>query len=223
MEISKFEKSFDSLFISLYGKTFLVGNAITLKYNGLGETLIMASGRPIINPLIDFVSTRKSFSYEYLMGEISKRVNKVIKYLSFHEDHFNVSFDVPEIYLTEEDTKRMENSLNSLRKLTFYETPEMGDIVGELEILPLNTSKEIYTKHIGQEIMFRHTIFIESGWVKLGDGSIIDLPTESDYHGLIFNRLENEYYCPQINDLTQSLDKPLFSDSTVVQRIVTVI
>jgi hypothetical protein len=223
MEISKMEKSFDSLFRSLYGETFLVGNAITLKYTGLGETLIIASGRPTINPLFDFISTRKSFSYEYLMGEVSDRINKVLKYLSFHEDMFNVSFNVPDVYLTEEDTKRMENSLSSLKKLTFYETPEMGDIVGEIEILPLNTSKNIYTKHIGQEIIFRHSIFIESGWVKLGDDSIVDLPTESSYHGLIFNRLENEYYCPQVDNLTQSLDKPLFSDSMVVQRIVTVI
>ncbi len=222
MEISKIENSFDSLFKSLYGETFLVGNAIRLKYNGLGETLIIASGRPTINPLFEFVSTRKSFSYDYLMGEMSKRINKVIKYLSFHEDHFNVSFDIPPVYLTEEDSKRMENSLNSLKKLTFYETPEMGDIVGELEILPM-TTKKTRKKHIGSEIIFSHTIFIESGWVKLGDNSIVDLPTESSYHGLIFNRLEHDYYCPQVNDLTQSLDNPLFSDSKVVQKIVVVI
>jgi hypothetical protein len=222
MEISKMEKSFDSLFRSLYGETFLVGNAITLKYTGLGETLIIASGRPTINPLFDFISTRKSFSYEYLMGEVCGRINKVLKYLSYHEDMFNVSFNVPDIYLTEEDTKRMDNALNSLKKLSFYETPEMGDVVGEIEILPLDTSK-LWTKHIGNEIIFRHTIFLESGWVKLGDDSIVDLPTNSTYHSLIFHRLENDYYCPQINDLTLSLDKPLFSDSTVVQRILTVV
>jgi hypothetical protein len=222
MEISKMEKSFDSLFRSLYGETFLVGNAITLKYTGLGETLIIASGRPTINPLFDFISTRKSFSYEYLMGEVCGRINKVLKYLSYHEDMFNVSFNVPDIYLTEEDTKRMDNALNSLKKLSFYETPEMGDVVGEIEILPLDTSK-LWTKHIGNEIVFRHTIFLESGWVKLGDDSIVDLPTNSTYHSLIFHRLENDYYCPQINDLTLSLDKPLFSDSTVVQRILTVV
>jgi len=216
------EKSFDSLFRSLYGETFLVGNAITLKYTGLGETLIIASGRPTINPLFDFISTRKSFSYEYLMGEVCGRINKVLKYLSYHEDMFNVSFNVPDIYLTEEDTKRMDNALNSLKKLSFYETPEMGDVVGEIEILPLDTSK-LWTKHIGNEIIFRHTIFLESGWVKLGDDSIVDLPTNSTYHSLIFHRLENDYYCPQINDLTLSLDKPLFSDSTVVQRILTVV
>jgi len=216
------EKSFDSLFRSLYGETFLVGNAITLKYTGLGETLIIASGRPTINPLFDFISTRKSFSYEYLMGEVCGRINKVLKYLSYHEDMFNVSFNVPDIYLTEEDTKRMDNALNSLKKLSFYETPEMGDVVGEIEILPLDTSK-LWTKHIGNEIVFRHTIFLESGWVKLGDDSIVDLPTNSTYHSLIFHRLENDYYCPQINDLTLSLDKPLFSDSTVVQRILTVV
>jgi len=222
MEISKMEKSFDSLFRSLYGETFLVGNAITLKYTGLGETLIIASGRPTINPLFDFISTRKSFSYEYLMGEVCGRINKVLKYLSYHEDMFNVSFNVPDIYLTEEDTKRMDNALNSLKKLSFYETPEMGDVGGEIEILPLDTSK-LWTKHIGNEIIFRHTIFLESGWVKLGDDSIVDLPTNSTYHSLIFHRLENDYYCPQINDLTLSLDKPLFSDSTVVQRILTVV
>ena len=216
------EKSFDSLFRSLYGETFLVGNAITLKYTGLGETLIIASGRPTINPLFDFISTRKSFSYEYLMGEVCGRINKVLKYLSYHEDMFNVSFNVPDIYLTEEDTKRMDNALNSLKKLSFYETPEMGDVVGEIEILPLDTAK-LWTKHIGNEIVFRHTIFLESGWVKLGDDSIVDLPTNSTYHSLIFHRLENDYYCPQINDLTLSLDKPLFSDSTVVQRILTVV
>ena len=216
------EKSFDSLFRSLFGETFLVGNAITLKYTGLGETLIIASGRPTINPLFDFISTRKSFSYEYLMGEVCGRINKVLKYLSYHEDMFNVSFNVPDIYLTEEDTKRMDNALNSLKKLSFYETPEMGDVVGEIEILPLDTSK-LWTKHIGNEIVFRHTIFLESGWVKLGDDSIVDLPTNSTYHSLIFHRLENDYYCPQINDLTLSLDKPLFSDSTVVQRILTVV
>jgi len=216
------EKSFDSLFRSLYGETFLVGNAITLKYTGLGETLIIASGRPTINPLFDFISTRKSFSYEYLMGEVCGRINKVLKYLSYHEDMFNVSFNVPDIYLTEEDTKRMDNALNSLKKLSFYETPEMGDVVGEIEILPLDTSK-LWTKQIGNEIIFRHTIFLESGWVKLGDDSIVDLPTNSTYHSLIFHRLENDYYCPQINDLTLSLDKPLFSDSTVVQRILTVV
>lgn len=216
------EKSFDSLFRSLYGETFLVGNAITLKYTGLGETLIIASGRPTINPLFDFISTRKSFSYEYLMGEVCGRINKVLKYLSYHEDMFNVSFNVPDIYLTEEDTKRMDNALNSIKKLSFYETPEMGDVVGEIEILPLDTSK-LWTKHIGNEIIFRHTIFLESGWVKLGDDSIVDLPTNSAYHSLIFHRLENDYYCPQINDLTLSLDKPLFSDSTVVQRILTVV
>ena len=98
----------------------------------------------------------------------------------------------------------------------------MGDVVGEIEILPLDTSK-LWTKHIGNEIIFRHTIFLESGWVKLGDDSIVDLPTNSTYHSLIFHRLENDYYCPQINDLTLSLDKPLFSDSTVVQRILTVV
>ena len=216
------EKSFDSLFRSLYGETFLVGNAITLKYTGLGETLIIASGRPTINPLFDFISTRKSFSYEYLMGEVCGRINKVLKYLSYHEDMFNVSFNVPDIYLTEEDTKRMDNALNSLKKLSFYETPEMGDVVGKIEILPLDTSK-LWTKQIGNEIIFRHTIFLESGWVKLGDDSIVDLPTNSTYHSLIFHRLENDYYCPQINDLTLSLDKPLFSDSTVVQRILTVV
>ena len=216
------EKSFDSLFRSLYGETFLIGNAITLKYKGLGETLIFASGRPTINPLFDFISTRKSFSYEYLMGEVSDRINKVLKYLSYHEDMFNVSFNVPDIYLTEEDTKRMDNALNSLKKLSFYETPEMGDVVGEIEILPLDTSK-LWTKQIGNEIILRHTIFLESGWVKLGDDSIVDLPTNSTYHSLIFHRLENDYYCPQINDLTLSLDKPLFSDSTVVQRILTVV
>ena len=216
------EKSFDSLFRSLYGETFLVGNAITLKYTGLGETLIIASGRPTINPLFDFISTRKSFSYEYLMGEVCGRINKVLKYLSYHEDMFNVSFNVPDIYLTEEDTKRMDNALNSLKKLSFYETPEMGDVVGEIEILPLDTSK-LWTKQICNEIIFRHTIFLESGWVKLGDDSIVDLPTNSTYHSLIFHRLENDYYCPQINDLTLSLDKPLFSDSTVVQRILTVV
>ena len=216
------EKSFDSLFRSLYGETFLVGNAITLKYTGLGETLIIASGRPTINPLFDFISTRKSFCYEYLMGEVCGRINKVLKYLSYHEDMFNVSFNVPDIYLTEEDTKRMDNALNSIKKLSFYETPEMGDVVGEIEILPLDTSK-LWTKHIGNEIIFRHTIFLESGWVKLGDDSIVDLPTNSTYHSLIFHRLENDYYCPQINDLTLSLDKPLFSDSTVVQRILTVV
>ena len=188
----------------------------------MGETLIIASGRPTINPLFDFISTRKSFSYEYLMGEVCGRINKVLKYLSYHEDMFNVSFNVPDIYLTEEDTKRMDNALNSLKKLSFYETPEMGDVVGEIEILPLDTSK-LWTKQIGNEIIFRHTIFLESGWVKLGDDSIVDLPTNSTYHSLIFHRLENDYYCPQINDLTLSLDKPLFSDSTVVQRILTVV
>jgi len=156
------------------------------------------------------------------MGEVSDRINKVLKYLSYHEDMFNVSFNVPDIYLTEEDTKRMDNALNSLKKLSFYETPEMGDVVGEIEILPLDTSK-LWTKQIGNEIIFRHTIFLESGWVKLGDDSIVDLPTNSTYHSLIFHRLENDYYCPQINDLTLSLDKPLFSDSTVVQRILTVV
>jgi len=225
MEISKMEKSFDSLFRSLYGETFLVGNAITLKYTGLGETLIIASGRPTINPLFDFISTRKSFSYEYLMGEVCGRINKVLKYLSYYEDMFNVSFNVPDIYLTEEDTKRMDSALNSLHTLKFYDTYttfKEESVVGEIKILPLDTSK-LWTKHIGNEIIFRHTIFLESGWVKLGDDSIVDLPTNDTYHSLIFHRLENDYYCPQIDSLTSSLDKPLFSDSTVVQRILTVV
>ena len=54
------------------------------------------------------------------MGEVCGRINKVLKYLSYHEDMFNVSFNVPDIYLTEEDTKRMDNALNSLKKLSFY-------------------------------------------------------------------------------------------------------
>lgn len=180
MDFEKVEKSFDTMFKSLNGEIFMIGNSIKVKYLGLNDTLINAGGSYILTPNFEFISTNKSFTYEYIVSQTLKKLGKVSKYLGLNEKTFNVtvSYDLPEFYITEEDNKHINTFLKGIKTLTLESNIEQF-----IEVTPIDWSYR-HDSEYNEIMLIEFQFFIKGGSITIRTGEKLNLPSTPD----------NDYY-----------------------------
>jgi hypothetical protein len=213
MEVNKIEKSIDTLFKSLYGDTLLIGSSIKMKYLGLGESIITAGGRTSIVPKFEFISTNKSFTYEYLFDGVYTKFMKVLKYLGTNDKALNVllSFDLPQVYLTEDDERYLNKSFMDLNKLTFSRARTFGlggesetVNVGYLDINPLLVTID-FDESNDSAIFFNFSFFVKSGELILRNDEELTLPTDKEMDPMLEEYLKMSLDSKEIDSIVDTL------------------
>lgn len=215
MEVNKMEESFDKLFKSLNGDTFLIGNSIKIKYNGLGETIIHAGGSVNLLPLFEMVSTNKSFTYSYLLGEVYKRLVKVRKYLGLNEKtlHFMLSFNLPPVYLIEDDQKYLDQTFMGLSRLNMY---IINEPVGHFDISPLGVTFEVNDEGT---ISFNFNFFIKGGEIEMRNGEWITFPTHKDNDYIVEEYIKFNLHSEEIETIVDTLTGRILHDEDDINSV----
>lgn len=217
MEVSAMEKSFDSLFKSLYGETLLIGNAIKLHYKGLDETIIHAGGSMNLVPLFEIVSTKQSFTYSYLMSDVYKKLMKVRRYLGLNDRtlHFSLSFNSPPVYLVEDDKNYLDQSFMGLSKLNMF---NINEPVGYFDINPLYVSFEVDDEGV---IRFNFNFFIKGGEIEMRNGEVITFPTHKDNDYIVEEYIKFNLHSEEIETIVNTLIGRILHDEDEINSVHT--
>ena len=206
MSVEDLEKGFDKLFKSMFGETFLLGNSIKFRYNGLNETLIEAGGKTVIN--VDFIyhSTNSSFTMEFIEEKLDVMCERILKYLNAdsHKVIVKYELDVDSLYISDEDDTHLNEKFYNLTSLTLMRPGTvMGDfteenIIGVIDIMPISWGMKYLEPN---DASFEFNVFVKSGYVTLQNGTKIDLPSnkEDDYY---VHQILSESLCLEIEEFT---------------------
>ena len=217
MEVNKMEESFDKLFKSLNGDTFLVGNSIKIKYNGLGETIINAGGSTILVPLFELTSTNRSFTYEYLYTKVYDKLNKTRKYLGLNEKTINFvfSFNIQPIYLVDDDRKYLDKSFMDLNKINMV---NINEPVGYFDINPLGVNFDVNDEG---EVRFNFNFFIKGGEIEMRDGEVMLFPTHRDNDYIVEEYIKFNLHSEEIKTIVDTLMNRILHTGDEISSVYT--